>query len=505
MSIAVRTEFLKEFFGRRPAAPTEVSIHKEIRNFGMLVLCSLSTRLLVPCFPRALDERLQRKRAKLEYAENSAGLFTSRKRLVDLLQDRESLRFVSILTTISVPITTRLIRNAIFGDDDIDKITDDYGVLNFDAIYTDAGVVDMLLNGYCPVELVAQNENQFVWTGNYDAYEFGQQLRFPNVEIIMERQNAQSMVLRKITLTEREATPITSTPGDENWHEAKKIAWGVVQYDGILRFHSGLCHMLVEQYMVAVERNLSPENPIRTLLQPHLKHVRGTNYLADHLVWGEHQLTVAFGPFTHASSGAFIRDYVKKIDWKTWRLQQPLGDFHRYATAGELFMAVLDEYLARYFAQHRDAILQAKQELLNASADLVAYSLESAPGVPSASPILQENDADELVLQNVQTFCRFLIFQVCFAHCWSHLALATGYPLNPFAEKFDYQNIKRASKGMQIAQATHFAHRKRGGLPKMMDQADGALGSTLLELLESRRTEFANLGLDIDYLLESLV
>ncbi len=505
MATAIRREFLREFFGRSPAAVTEVSIHKEIKNFFMLVGCSLMTRTGVLLYPKSLDEKWLRKRPKLEYAENQAGIQTSRKRLVDLLRDRESLRFVATLTTISVPITTRLIRNAILGDNDIDKVTDDYGVLNFDAIYTDSRVVDMLLNGYCPVQLQAAGKQRFVWEGNYDAYEFGNQIRFPNVKIVLQRNSPRNMVLKEITLQERDHLHATFRPGEEGWHEAKKIAWGVAQYDGILRFHSGLCHMLVEQYMVAVDRNLSQDNPLRQLLRPHLKHVRGTNYLADHLVWGEHQLTVAFGPFTHESSGEFIRDYVREFDWKGWQPVPSLGQFHRYALASALFLEVLDGYLDDYFAANRDGILAGRAELLAASADLVTHSLENSAGKPSASPIIHAGDSDDQLLENAREFCRFVIFQVCFAHCWSHLALATGYPLNPFAEKYDYQNIKRASKGMQIAQATHFAHRKRGGLPKMMEQLDGEVGPRLHELLDERRARFADLGLDIDYLLESLV
>ncbi len=505
MAIAIRKEFLKEFFGLKPAAPTEVSIHKEMKNFLMLVASSTGTSVAVRLFPRPVDEWMQRRRGKLEYAENSAGIFVSKKRFLDLVRDRETLRFVSTLTSISVPITTRLIRNAIFGDDDIDKITDDYGVLNFEAIYTDENVVDMLLNGYCPARLARGEGKAFVWEGNYDAYEFGNQIRFPNVKIVLQRNSPRNMVLKEITLQERDHLHATFRPGEEGWHEAKKIAWGVAQYDGILRFHSGLCHMLVEQYMVAVDRNLSQDNPLRQLLRPHLKHVRGTNYLADHLVWGEHQLTVAFGPFTHESSGEFIRDYVREFDWKGWQPVPSLGQFHRYALASALFLEVLDGYLDDYFAANRDGILAGRAELLAASADLVTHSLENSAGKPSASPIIHAGDSDDQLLENAREFCRFVIFQVCFAHCWSHLALATGYPLNPFAEKYDYQNIKRASKGMQIAQATHFAHRKRGGLPKMMEQLDGEVGPRLHELLDERRARFADLGLDIDYLLESLV
>ncbi len=505
MATAIRREFLREFFGRSPAAVTEVSIHKEIKNFFMLVGCSLMTRTGVLLYPKSLDEKWLRKRPKLEYAENQAGIQTSRKRLVDLLRDRESLRFVATLTTISVPITTRLIRNAILGDNDIDKVTDDYGVLNFDAIYTDSRVVDMLLNGYCPVQLQAAGKQRFVWEGNYDAYEFGHQIRFPNVRIVLERQNDQSMVLHEIGLTERNQPTRCYTPGGDNWLQAKRIAWGVVQYEGILRFHSGLCHMLMEQHMVAVDRDFSWQNPLRGLLRPYLKHVRGTNYLADHLVWGDHQLTVAFGPFTHQSSGKFIRDYLREIDWKTWAPVEPLGEFHRYAHASALFLSVLDEYLNEFFAQHGQTVLGFREELERASQDLEAHSLENGAGQPASSPLLRPGDSDAEVLENTRLFCRFLIFQICFAHCWSHLALATGYPLNPFAEHFDYQNIKRAGKGMQIAQATHFAHRKRGGLPKLMDQYDGGIDPGLISRLERNRGAFAEQGLDIDYLLESLV
>lgn len=507
MAIAIRRAFLREFFGKEPAAVTEVSIHKEIQNFFALVFVSISTRIAVLLFPKSWDEKWLRKRPKLEYAENQAGVQTSRKRLFDLLRDRESLRFVATLTTISVPITTRLIRNAVFGDNDIEKVTEDYGVLNFDAIYTDERVVDMLLNGYCPVRLQAHEKKKksYVWEGAFDQYEFGHQIRFPNVRIVLERQNPRSMVLQEIELTERGQPTQRYTPSSADWLQAKRVAWGVVQYDGILRFHSGLCHMLIEQYMVAVDRHFSWANPLRSLLRPYLKHVRGTNYLADHLVWGDHQLTVAFGPFTHRSSGQFIRDYLGEIDWKKWQPVAALGEFHRYAHASELFLAVLDDYLDEFMTRNGAAVLTFRTELEKASRDLQRHSLVNAAGNPSASPLLQPGDSDAQVLENARVFCRFLIFQVCFAHCWSHLALANGYPLNPFAEHYDYQNIKRAGKGMQIAQATHFAHRKRGGLPKLMDQYDGEIEPQFLSRLEAQRCAFAGQGLDIDYLLESLV
>ncbi len=505
MAIAIRRAFLREFFGQEPAAVTEVSIRKEIGNFFALVLCSTLTRIAVLLFPKSWDEKWLRRRPKLEYAENQAGVQTSRKRLIDLLRDRESLRFVATLTTISVPITTRLIRNAMFGDNDIEKVTEDYGVLNFDAIYTDERVVDMLLNGYCPVRLQEQGAERFVWAESFDDYEFGHQIRFPNVRIVLERQNPRSMVLQEIELTERGQPAQRHTPDSRDWLQAKRVAWGVVQYDGILRFHSGLCHMLIEQYMVAVDRNFSWANPLRSLLRPYLKHVRGTNYLADHLVWGDHQLTVAFGPFTHRSSGRFIRDYLRGIDWKAWQPEPALGDFHRYAHASGLFLAVLDDYLHDYMERNGAMLLRFRAELENASRDLQAHSLENTAGDPSAAPLVSPGDDDAEVLENARLFCRFLIFQVCFAHCWSHLALASGYPLNPFATQFDYQNIKRAGKGMQIAQATHFAHRKRGGLPKLMDQHDGEIEPAFLHRLEARRGAFAGHGLDIDYLLESLV
>jgi hypothetical protein len=505
MTTHIRKAFKKEFLGVKRAKPTEVSIHKEIQNFAALVASSTLTKLIVPIFPDALDNWISKKRPKLKYKKNSAGLDAAQTSIWGLLTDKESMRFVSILTGISVPITTRLITNSIFGDDDIDKITDDYGVLNFDSIYTDESVVNMLMNGYCPVQLKELEDNLYSWEESFDKYEFGNQIRFPNVKIILEKQSENSLVLKEITLTEKDKQPVISSPSQKDWFQAKKIAWGVVQYDGILRFHSGLCHMLIEQNMMCVNRNLSLNNPVSTLLSPHFKHVRATNFLADHLVWGPHQLTVAFGPFTHESSGTFILDYLQEIDWKTWEPIESIGKFHRYADAGKLFLDVLDGYLDDYFHNNSQEILNTKQDFFHASKELTQHSLTNSKGKSSSSPLLSEQDSDQQILDNLKKFCRFNIFQICFAHCWSHLALAQGYPLNPFAEKYDYQNIKRASKGMQIAQATHFAHKKKGGLPKMMDQGDGRIGKQFLDLLEEKREGFADLGLDIDYLLDSLV
>jgi hypothetical protein len=171
----------------------------------------------------------------------------------------------------------------------------------------------------------------------------------------------------------REKTTLTPTDG-QRWQAAKRVARVSAAIATEIDRHFAETHTNVEQYALAVRRNIR-RNPIGAILFPHVKEVSLINHTADQI------LISADGYIAKAtalkSSGLLKRvyDVMGTLDWKNWRPMDPISEKHTYARVSHLFFDIVQKFVAEFIADHRDEIIDEWHEIYTMSEDLVSHSV----------------------------------------------------------------------------------------------------------------------------------
>lgn len=407
---------------------------------------------------------------------------------------------------------------------------------------TDAWLADRLLNGMSPV-LFAQdtaNPGRLRWRiawgdvppdGTYDltdvdaAFELRDGLPLP-VEIALRIRSPGEAGW------DVAADPRVFHPADgPDWEAAKRVLRVQWLLAGELDAHMTLSHMRVEQYGVALRRNLR-RSPLLGLLGPHLREICGTNVAADLVAWGQLSATVKGSTFLTPAIRERMQRTAGREDWLSWTPREPLSDRHVFAHASKLYWEALDEHVSRFLEAHRDAIAATWAEVRRFSDDLVRHSVAHVPLAPEPGlswadhnelpddeaprqtvegvaralrPVTTSGTPDDADLRRLAQLCRYVIHHATWWHSWVHdrqyddggeiryasLGLRNG-SLGPE----DDDRVGPAPIGATLGLGTiAVGCAVRHGY--LLANEDGDVPQTLRDALESRQSRFAELGVDL--------
>ncbi|MBD2353538.1 hypothetical protein H6G41_02690 [Tolypothrix sp. FACHB-123] len=319
-----------------------------------------------------------------------------------------------------------------------------------------------VLNGMnpCLLKRHKNNPNQYKVSFNWDNYEKDQTHDLNNVEALFELQDGK-LQPTAITVQSRYPDsfaphsplkdPVTYTPKDgEKWSQAKRIFRTNSLFAGEVIEHYAKSHVQMEQYAVAVFRNLR-KNPIRLMLVPHLKSLININRRGDDLLTSPTVgLFTTNGPLTHQSFIQMCQETVATYDWKGWKPRQPICQAHTYAQVANLYWQVLSEYIDAYFQEHEQEIIQEWVEIRRLSEDLLEHSMAYQPiqgvmantdndydwydkneldrpdieraningTVKVVRPITLTDEPSATDIDNLKEFCRYVIFHTTLWHTW---------------------------------------------------------------------------------------
>ncbi|MFB2836656.1 lipoxygenase family protein [Floridanema evergladense] len=319
-----------------------------------------------------------------------------------------------------------------------------------------------ILNGMnpCLLKRNKSNPNQFKVTFNWDNYEKDNEHDLNNVEAFFELKEGkllptaiviQSRYPDSIAPHSPLKDPVTYTPNDgEKWLQAKRIFRTNSLFTGEVIEHYAKAHVQMEQYAVAVFRNLR-KNPIRLMLSPHLKSIININRRGDDLlVEPKIGLFVTNGPLTYPGFLQMCKEVVATYDWKGWKPRQPLCEAHAYAKIANLYWQILTEYVDTFFQKYQQEIVQEWIEIRRLSDDLVEHSMAyqpiqgimantdsdyewydrnelDKPDLPRPTingqvkvlrPITVSDSPSVADIDNLKELCRYVIFHTTLWHTW---------------------------------------------------------------------------------------
>ncbi|MFB2891342.1 lipoxygenase family protein [Aerosakkonemataceae cyanobacterium BLCC-F50] len=327
---------------------------------------------------------------------------------------------------------------------------------------SDEYFVFRILNGMNPC-LLKRNKNnphQFKVTFNWDNYEKDNEHDLNNVEAFFELKD-DKLIPTAITIQSRYPDsfapysplkdPVTYTPNDgEKWLQAKRIFRTNSLFVGEAIEHYSKAHVQMEQYAVAVFRNLR-KNPVRLMLAPHLKSIININRRGDDLlVEPKVGVFITNGPLTYAGFLQMCKEVLATYDWKGWKPRQPLCEAHSYAKIANLYWQILTEYIDTFFQKYQQEIAQEWIEIRRLSDDLVEHSMAyqpiqgmmvntdsdyewydqnevDKPDIPRVNingtvkvlrPITLSDQPSPADLENLKEFCRYAIFHTTLWHTW---------------------------------------------------------------------------------------
>ncbi|MDX1647166.1 MAG: lipoxygenase family protein, partial [Longimicrobiales bacterium] len=345
------------------------------------------------------------------------------------------------------------------------------------------------------------------------------------------------------------------TPDDEpEWTYAKRVVRVSGGLGTELMHHFAATHVNTEQYAIAAYRNLRL-SPLTTLLFPHVKDVALVDHTANRILIKKGYIQRACA-LTPRGIDQVVRNTMGTLDWKGFRPMKPVSEAHVYARAANLFWDVVADHVEDFVEDHAEEIRRHWYELYRFSRDAVQHSvpaflcgwlrrqLHEDDGTPAApedrdwyltdhridlpldgrpevrgerravSPVTEVEDfehADPGDWKNLKQLCTYVIFQATFGHTWANskqyddigevlycsLGLRFGDgPDGVLAPESDYRIAPDLTRSTQMMWWSNVLSRTGYGF--LTRNEDDDIPPGLIEKLESRRRDFAALGMDID-------
>jgi len=327
---------------------------------------------------------------------------------------------------------------------------------------SDEYFVSRVLNGMnpCLMKRNKHNPNLFKTAFNWDNYEKDDDHDLNNVEAFFELKGGK-LVPTAITVQSRYPDsylphsrlkdPVTYTPKDEEkWLQAKRIFRTNSFFAAEMIEHYIKAHLQMEQYTIAVFRNLR-KNPVRLILSPHVKSLVNINQRADEvLVSPTIGLVTTNGPLIPASVVQICKESMATYDWKGWKPRQPICESHTFAKITNLYWQVLTEYIDAFFEDYQEEIVKEWGEIHRLSDDIIEHSVAYQPSQPCGSsldndydwydyneldkpdiprttvngkvkatrPITNSDKPSAEDIQNLKEFCRYVVFFITLWHSW---------------------------------------------------------------------------------------
>jgi hypothetical protein len=166
-------------------------------------------------------------------------------------------------------------------------------------------------------------------------------------------------------------------------------------------------HFNIEQYIMAIMRNLHDSHPVYQLLTPHFVNVISNNRSVV-LPKQDGPVTIA-GVYTLEGQLKVLRNRFSGFSFKkapTRVLPYNLEN-NSFENTQEVMWAMISQYVEEYFAQFPDLKIDSQIEAM--SRDLTLNAINKTPGAMDVTNILE-----------LQQMCKYVIFQSIFYHAWIH-------------------------------------------------------------------------------------
>jgi Lipoxygenase len=410
---------------------------------------------------------------------------------------------------------------------------------------------ERMLNGFNPIIFKKDKENPNLYTTSFngDKFELTGKIDLPNYKVKFELKDEKLLPV-EITLQFREdnatqpnppmKAPQTYTPADGNkWLQAKRVVrathLGVL---GEVKAHLSQTHFNIEQYAISFLRNIR-KNPLREFLYPHLKEVVHINKFGRGILMNpEEGFFAKLEPMkVNPDMLKWVRSNMGSYDWTDWKPRKPLCNSHNFAKLANLYWDILTNHVDSFFASNHEEIVKNWSEILRFSDELVLHSVpyvsltmeqvddgdewydwneiehssnprrEIDGEVKAIRPITASEQPSQQDIENLKQVCRYLIYQCTFWHSWVH------NEHNPEFGELKYGDLLRNGSmgdeddenvlpGLQVASiilaVSHMLTNFTYGY--MLKNEDGDVPPELVKLIESKRSEFEQLGFDLNTL-----
>eukprot|EP01061_Rhynchopus_euleeides_P020686 TRINITY_DN335_c0_g2_i1.p1 TRINITY_DN335_c0_g2~~TRINITY_DN335_c0_g2_i1.p1 ORF type:complete len:725 (+),score=316.91 TRINITY_DN335_c0_g2_i1:72-2246(+) len=254
---------------------------------------------------------------------------------------------------------------------------------------SDEDHVGLALNGFNPRLLKACDDGKtFYMDFSYKGVGLRKDYYVGDSTAFFER-DGNTMKLARIDITDMNDRYSPSTKGTKasytpksptlEWEGAKRIWRCNYFFFGEVTTHLTETHLNVEQYVLAVMRNLR-HNPVYDLLTPHMYGTVFINSLADKILTSESGLVPKYSGILREDVTTAVQAHAKTMNWEHWRPRVPLTEGHQFAHQQCHFWQVLEEYVTYYFNTYGVNIEKHWDEIYRMSQELVQYSVEYSEG-----------------------------------------------------------------------------------------------------------------------------
>jgi hypothetical protein len=196
------------------------------------------------------------------------------------------------------------------------------------------------------------------------------------------------------------------------WKKAKSL-YLYVEVNLVFNWtHVGV-HFDVEQYAMAVCRNLTPENPIWKLLMPHfINIIYNDREVIRPTIDGA--VSIA-GPLTYSGQMKMVYQRMSKLTFKWEKPPQviPLTvNDNEFDRASLKFWDITQIYVNKFIDKNKEEIMKfMPNEIKLMSNDLEFHSCNKIPGSMNIDSI-----------EDLKKMCTYVIYQAIFYHDWLHWA-----------------------------------------------------------------------------------
>jgi hypothetical protein len=273
-----------------------------------------------------------------------------------------------------------------------------------DPDFTDASVVDAILNGLHPMALEPIGEGVFTvgFCWDHVAQHVKEGHWMPNTQAILTTRDG------TLQLTNLRIGSHNYTPELRGWKTARRRFMSQYVLEGELDTHFGRGHLMIEAYAMATFRNLR-RSPVLRLLAPHIVEVSAINRYGQLLISGPEGVFVKAGPLTWEGVLSHLKYRLAQNTWRGFEattLPAYTTD-HHYPRALNTFRGIVSDYVESYFTQHTEAITQTWDEIEAMDADLGRFEVTSGlSGVET--------------LADLQALCVHVLVHAIFVHTWSN-------------------------------------------------------------------------------------
>jgi len=438
--------------------------------------------------------------------------------------DHDNLVSQKLILDVGLPVHWMTIRYLFLKQASLPELYRDFiGLTEPEAYYRDDVVIDQLFNGFWPLTFAKDTTKtrEFYWEQRFDRYDIGGLGELPGfrfqIDFCNDVPELKSITFypRKDQRSDPDPSLIRTPQHAESWELAKRTALGLWHYVGTLHRHAVGGHLNMEQYLIALLRNVRPGNPLYGLLYPHLKGCQGVNLVSlDRVVLARKSMYATAGPFTMDSMMAFVTDSIGQYDWKGWRPPPPMGRFHSHANAANVYWSILTEYVDRYFQLRADGFVSGWPEIDAFCRELTEHSVRKDDGSPSISPISEASH--EQKIRDLKEICRYVIYWVTYEHSHLHESVVLPYlycqTIQESTEEYErivgsYEWRKAAVKMLFLIrvfrEVEEFMRTRK--FKSVLRNVDGDIPELFLRILIRRKPELDAVGYDATKLLQIVI